>query len=444
MKRSFPLILVIGLLLTSSLAYAGEVATFDSFYVESSTVGWILALTLALGAAGAVFATGGTASPLVAWIGSTIGGTMGLSGAAATNAGLALLGGGSIASGGFGVIGGTALLTLVMSFSSDVAADYTIGTALNEYNYSQFVEASKEMTTLPLPQNHDGPEAYEAAFPFLEQIDDKQMLSSNETQKLLNNAIEETFISQPDLSMAEKARVSSLVALLAFQTNDYDRARTFALHAINDARAAELRRTLPAFIYATAMLYQKQYDFAKVTTEFFRYSILAEPDNKLIPLLYSIYLDRMMYRIYDGFLHPEDFQRLVEIAQENSIAEFSFALMSQVLFRHFVMLKDSQQRIGAITSSASTAIRDNPRTIEELNTTLERYQVLLSGTKLALSKMEGLSLDGEEKDKLLELFKLYSDYAIDNARLKGMVADFTAAQKQQGESTIIRWLRSLF
>lgn len=54
--------------------------------------------------------TGGMAAPL---IGAAIGSAAGLSGAAATSAGLATLGGGSIAAGGFGVAGGTALITSV-------------------------------------------------------------------------------------------------------------------------------------------------------------------------------------------------------------------------------------------------------------------------------------------------------------------------------------------
>ncbi len=72
---------------------------------------------------------------------------MGLSGIAATNAGLALLGGGSIASGGFGIIGGTALLTAALSFGTDVVIDYTIGKAVSDYKYSNLVENSK--TCLP-------------------------------------------------------------------------------------------------------------------------------------------------------------------------------------------------------------------------------------------------------------------------------------------------------
>ncbi len=51
--------------------------------------------------------TGGLAAPL---IGGAVGGALGLSGAAATSAGLALLGGGSVAAGGLGMAGGTAIL----------------------------------------------------------------------------------------------------------------------------------------------------------------------------------------------------------------------------------------------------------------------------------------------------------------------------------------------
>lgn len=52
--------------------------------------------------------TAGMAAPL---IGAAVGATAGLTGAAATSAGLATLGGGSLAAGGFGVAGGTALIT---------------------------------------------------------------------------------------------------------------------------------------------------------------------------------------------------------------------------------------------------------------------------------------------------------------------------------------------
>ncbi|MGP1384892.1 MAG: DUF726 domain-containing protein [Thainema sp.] len=64
---------------------------------------------------GAIALTGGLAAPI---IGGAIGTTfLGLSGAAATSAGLAFLGGGSIAAGGFGMAGGTALVTAALGAS---------------------------------------------------------------------------------------------------------------------------------------------------------------------------------------------------------------------------------------------------------------------------------------------------------------------------------------
>ena len=70
----------------------------------------IAALTVGGGAA--LAATGGLAAPL---IGGAIGTTfLGLSGAAATSAGLALLGGGSLAAGGAGMAGGAALISAAL------------------------------------------------------------------------------------------------------------------------------------------------------------------------------------------------------------------------------------------------------------------------------------------------------------------------------------------
>lgn len=66
-----------------------------------------LLAALTLGGAVAGLLTGGLAAPL---IGSALGGAMGLSGAAATSAGLALLGGGAVSAGGLGMAGGTALV----------------------------------------------------------------------------------------------------------------------------------------------------------------------------------------------------------------------------------------------------------------------------------------------------------------------------------------------
>ena len=111
--------------------------SFEAFYGNEFKWGWsvIIAVIAGIGAALIVYFTGGTASPIVAPIGTWIGEMAGLSGAAATNYGLALLGGGSLASGGLGVTGGMAILTLALTFSSELAIDYgikRIGTAISD------------------------------------------------------------------------------------------------------------------------------------------------------------------------------------------------------------------------------------------------------------------------------------------------------------------------
>ncbi len=74
-----------------------------------------LVSSVAVGGGALAFVTGGLAAPFV---GSLIGGAMGLSGAAAASAGLAALGGGALAVGG----GGMAAGTLVVAGAAAVAA----------------------------------------------------------------------------------------------------------------------------------------------------------------------------------------------------------------------------------------------------------------------------------------------------------------------------------
>lgn len=90
----------------------------------------------AASAAGLVLgvATMGAAAPL---IGAAVGSALGLSGAAATSAGLAFLGGGSIAAGGFGMAGGTALLTGVGAIGGASAA--AVGSRLTGWTSGQVV-----------------------------------------------------------------------------------------------------------------------------------------------------------------------------------------------------------------------------------------------------------------------------------------------------------------
>jgi hypothetical protein len=87
-----------------------------------SNMKWGRIALLAAAGLGLGILTAGLAAPL---IGAAVGAAMGLSGAAATTAGLALLGGGSLAAGGLGMAGGTALIAGVGGVAGATAAAST-------------------------------------------------------------------------------------------------------------------------------------------------------------------------------------------------------------------------------------------------------------------------------------------------------------------------------
>ncbi len=92
---------------TEDLAAATK--EFDALFKElrQKSIKWGRVAAIGIVGAAVGVATGGLAAP---YIGGMIGASMGLSGAAATSAGLAALGGGALAAGGFGVFGGTIIV----------------------------------------------------------------------------------------------------------------------------------------------------------------------------------------------------------------------------------------------------------------------------------------------------------------------------------------------
>jgi hypothetical protein len=304
-----------------------EDISFKSFYKESPTIGWISAGIFAVIAATTIFFTGGMASPIVVSIGTWIGGTMGLSGIAATNAGLAFLGGGSIASGGLGIIGGTALLTAALSYSTDIVFDYTVGNVMSTYSYSQFTKQSKNMMTLPLPKNSDGCDEYENAMNILEDINKDISIVNESNQIIIKKAITMVTYIYEDISKDSLAKNEALLALLNFISNNYKEAKKHSLKSITLSKEVNTIYTLPAFIYATSSLYDKSFDFNKITNNYFKYSIVNEPDNPIIPLLFSIYLDRMMYRFNDNYLKPDSLNKIFNIASNKSIEDKKYKII---------------------------------------------------------------------------------------------------------------------
>jgi len=429
-------IIAVTLLLFPDISFATtEYATFDVFYQESSAIGWVVAGLFAVIAAGAIFFTGGTASPIVISIGTWIGGTMGLSGIAATNAGLALLGGGSIASGGFGIIGGVAVVTAALSFSTDVVFEYSVGKVMSKYNYSQLKNVSKNMITLPLPVNTSGSDSYEGAIDILEGIDKETPVSNNKNQQIIQHAIAKILDEKNPLDIEELMKNETLLSLLYFMSNDYKSAHKHAEAAIKYAHSAQLRRTLPAFIYATSSIYEEDFDFEGVTNNYFRYSTLAEPDNPLVPLIFSIYLDRLSLRSNDGYLDQIHVLNTMFMIMKSASLEDHYMEDYVILSsRYFIQLKLAQQKISSLATSSNNKLKNSPETVKVLNKAFATYSNLLEGENLVMNELLALSNSNDEsRKKIVGFHALLIEYFNDKGRLESLIETFKKNQSKEKE-----------
>jgi hypothetical protein len=227
---------ILGMLMFASASYAGEAATFKAFYSNSvgwGTFIWVGIAAIAIGAI--VFFTGGLASPLVAGpaaaIGGLIGSMMGLSGAAATSYGLALLGGGSIAAGGLGMAGGAALVKESLEFGIGVVVEYAIDAYNASYSNRAFVEQSKGMANLPLPLNTEGSVAYEKVMEILQKIEKDKPLSDPSNKAVIETALTisgSAIDNEWTGTEKKKLQFQTLNALLLMSDGQYTQAKNAA------------------------------------------------------------------------------------------------------------------------------------------------------------------------------------------------------------------------
>ena len=157
-----------------------------------------------------------------------------------------------------------------------------------------------------------------------------------------------------------------LRSYLYFVTYNYAKAKEDAQLAIDLSRTEKVRRTLPAYIYAASTLYEESFDFPRITQNYFRYAVMAEPDNELIPLMFAIYLDRMMYRMNDDAdLNHKSIDMLRDIAFELKDEDLKIQSLVVVLMRYFMRLKIEQQKVLALAETENTKIKTKGTQIKD-------------------------------------------------------------------------------
>lgn len=406
---------ILGIVLLSvsvSAISADEVSTFASFYHQGPWGNWLW-VGLAAAVVGILVFIGwpilGPVMPsTIGSIGTSIGGLMGLSGVAATNAGLALLGGGAKAIGGFGIIGGTALLATALTFSAEVTLDYAIGTVMSKYETSKFAEASLKMMTLPLPVNTSGPDsvraagkamesstvrdAWECTKRFPENVDElTECIAAKQKpqRQLVQDALAAMDANRKPLYGPDEERENAMYALLHFLNNDYIQAKRYAYKAYELGIKSSGTPTLPAYIYAASLLYDEAPNLNESNSKF-QYSLTAEPNNPLTPVMYSALLDRLSYRLNDGAAGVATLDRISNFADMLPDDIRKLAIQQTLLSHDLMQIKLCQQRVLSLTRSQNTTIRENPRTLEVVKGSLQDHAKLLKTGSSLLVRQDSL------------------------------------------------------
>ena len=406
-------IIGIALLMANVSAFSADgVSTFASFYHQGPWVSWFWGGLAAVVVGILVFISwpilGPTMTATIGSIGTSIGSLMGLSGIAATNAGLALLGGGAIASGGFGIIGGTALLAAALTFSTEITLDYAIGTAVSKYEAGKFADASLKMMTLPLPVNTSGPDsvraagkamesstvrdAWECTKKFPESVDElKQCIAAKQKpqRQLVRDALAAMDANRKPLSGADAEREYAMYALLHFLNNNYTDAKRYAMKAYEQGVKSAGTPTLPAYIYAASLLYDEVPNLNESNAKF-QYSITSEPNNPLTPVMFSALLDRLSYRLNDGAVGMETLDRISKFAEVLPDDLRKLAIQQALLSHDLMQLKLTQQRVLSLTGTSNTTIRENPRTLEVVKGALRDHSKLLRTGSSLLARQDSL------------------------------------------------------
>lgn len=438
MKKAF-FALAVALLSLPAVSAAAP-GSFDAFYSQPGGIGllgWVFIIVSAIAIGVLICYSGGSASAAApawvkavgTWIGSTV---YGLHGAAATNAGLALLGGGSVAAGGLGIKGGVALLAILASTGTDIAVTYSIDEATSYFSNKDFVEDSKKMTTFPLPINEEGSSAYEKCFEWIKGekkklFDDKEVefnIHDPQFQRILKEA---TVIFGRDMlgtkDQDEKANNLTFLALLHFQGGRYRQAFKYASDALLFERRGHGAASLAHCIYATSYLYSESAnENIRVQKEHLVPALLKEGSNKLTPFALTIYLDRLMYRIHSGASRPEELLFAIDVLNEKAFSESATKCIPILTVRVLQELKRSQKDVEILTKCNNIAFLRNNKVSSVLDI---RCQTFVGLRKVLERLLPFIRLHEKDFDK---------NYPFTSANIEKQLAGFNSLEPKLRES----------
>jgi hypothetical protein len=425
-------------------------ASFDAVYSSGGQTNWLLMLVAAIGAGLFVYVTAGTGSAAVGTLGTWIGSAAGLSGAAAKSYGLALLGGGALTAGGFGVKGGVALLTAALTFGQDAVVPYAFGVVRERFDRAAFEERVRSAPRFPLPRSDVGPQSYSDAVRLIARNYTPEASYADPRNNImvgsLITSLRNTHAAER-LDDAGNARVSLLLALLHFHQGEDQQAKARSALAIDYMlRSANRRPTaaspefykpetwipaakanagyaLASAIWAAASLSGED---ANVNNSLSALDAAfgMEPKNGLAPLAAAIFMDRLIARQDIMTIAHLDTLRLsarTRLTDEKARSATLLVIMTRAL----VALKLEQSLVTATKDAPRGTTADGAAIKARADKSFAAYDAalkLLDDVTKDLLRDDAFSKDAANRAEVVKLIDLISDYKNDRLRLGGIIA----------------------
>ena len=161
-----------------------------------------------------------------------------------------------------------------------------------------------------------------------------------------------------------------------------------------------------------------------------RYAVLAEPDNPLLPLVFAIYMDRLMLVTSDAGFDPDAWQGILSIMRDPEVEKHRFVNLQLLFVRYVTLLKVNQQRIASLATTVNQTIREHPQTLRVVETALSDYDMILDSADAVLRMLRDDRQAGKRANAAtLESHRLLLfDYANDSGRLTGLTVALRAEQ----------------
>ena len=390
-------------------ALAAEWASFKSFFQGSwASTWWSMGLGPIANTAAAVASLPGSGSVASA-VGTGIGSMLGLTGAAATKLGTAVLGGGAAAGGGLVIAGGASLLSAALSFSSEVVLDYSATRGVQPYQAQKFREASHGMMHLPFPLSDSGPPRYREAVRRLNSIDfktntsPKSVMGTAEFRSALDLLRAE---ADPRLSAEAVVREASLLAMLELYASEYERAGQTAQAALARVGEARHRVTVLHFVNGVAMLADDQPAHEQSFAAFEK-SVLEEPDNPLAPILFAAYLDRLVTRMNDRAVPDQLLHEVHELAGSVRDDKQRAVIRLGILSRYLIRIKQEQQVIHSLIAERAGEGARSDQALASVDSALAGQGDLIAAAQDRMQEFkETHCLRSFDRDRCQQLYEL--------------------------------------